>query len=271
MGATNETTFTVTIDPKKVHLPIMELKPKVYKNTPHVTKAEIYRSWGGGGNNKEVLENRELFWKLKKSIDPTVEPAEISRVALVRLVIDHMALSKGKVLQAECGTRWKMHSIHRDYTAWVMGDDGKMVLLDEEQLRQMVKTTKKAEKKGGAGKKEKDPKLCETCGWPAEDLKIPLDKKTATVKVPQQLLNQLGKLNQAQALSENRKIPAALSFSGAMWVVTGSVSRGENCLGVNLWRSFRTTSRITAIASSASSPPEDTKASHAASGRSPWF
>lgn len=137
--------LVVSVDLKKVPgLPVMELEPKVYKNTLHVTKAEIYHSWGGG-NNKDVLKNRELFWALEKAIDPKVAPAEISREALLRVVVDHKALSKGTELQGPKGT-WKVHAIHRDYTAWMVAPDGKMVLVEEPALRELVKASKKAEK-----------------------------------------------------------------------------------------------------------------------------
>jgi ParB/RepB/Spo0J family partition protein len=182
-GSKGHLDLVVSLDPKKAPgVPVMHLEPKTYKNTPHVTKAEIYHSWGGG-NNKDVVKNRELFWALEKAIEPKVQPAEISRVALERLVVDHMALSKGKVLY--CGTYGpvKIHAVHRDYTAWMVTDTGTMVFMEEDNVRSAVKETRKAEKKplkfakpkkGEPGyhthpKRPSGPGVCSKCSCTEDD------------------------------------------------------------------------------------------------------
>lgn len=247
-GQKHHLNMVVSFDPKKVSgVPVMELEPKIYKSTPHVTKAQIYHSWGGS-SNKGVLENRELFWALEKAIDPKVAPAEISREALIRLVIDHVALSRGKELLDKDCLSWKVHTIHRDYTAWMVDPKGKMELVDEEQLRELVKSNKKVEKKKiiktvepkvaafRSGEKKEDLELCDTCGYPAGEPKIPLDKKTVEVKVSQKMLNQLGELCHLQRLMEDKSIPVAIGMSGEHWVVTSTVHMGGNCEEATMWR-----------------------------------
>lgn len=136
--------LSVHIDTKKLaDLPTIELEAKTWKTCPQKTAVTLAGgNWGG--NNKNMLKQRELFWKLEKSIMRDVIPAEIVRVPLERLVIDHVALSRGKELVGPKGT-WTVKTVHRDYTAILVDPKEQLVLVEEDSLREMVKLTKKAE------------------------------------------------------------------------------------------------------------------------------
>jgi ParB family chromosome partitioning protein len=128
-------------------LPRMTAEAKAYQKSDHKTHIDVgIGNWGG--DNKGTLKDREKLWALERLVDPKAEPAEIIRVSLERLVIDHKAISKGTELANKNGT-YKVHAVHRDYTATLTDPAGRTKLFEEDELRGIVKGSKKAAKKGG--------------------------------------------------------------------------------------------------------------------------
>jgi len=108
---------------------------------PFKSEVRIGESNFGGIDNDEVTENRELLWKLEKLMGKR-EPAKIVRVPMDRLVLQHKTLMKGTILEPESGKykgKWSILSVHRDFTANVMGALGKQVFLDEDELRALIR------------------------------------------------------------------------------------------------------------------------------------
>lgn len=144
MGKDKSLAITITVDSKKTNLPILEAGAKEHKTAPGVTGIELAGgNWGG--NNKEVLAQREAFWELEKTIDAKVKPAEIWRIGIDRLVIDHMAISKGKDLVAKMGPM-VVKKVYKDYTAWLVAENKTEIFVEEDELRAIVKLTKKVKK-----------------------------------------------------------------------------------------------------------------------------
>ncbi len=147
-----ELAITIKVDRKKLpKLPSILLTPPDKKKAEH--KTDVTLNVGGfGGNNDETVEHRKLLWEMEKAIDPKVKPAEIVRHELERLVVDHIALSKGKVLETtmDNNTVYEVLAVHRDYTA-VMQDTthDSTRFMEEKEIRAIVKNAKKAAKKGG--------------------------------------------------------------------------------------------------------------------------
>lgn len=152
------------------NMPLMTVEEKNYKGSEHKTHIDVgIGNWGGG--NKETLQCRDQLWALEKLVDSKIEPAKIIRVPLERVVIDHVALSKGKELLTREGT-WTIQAVHRDYTAIVTpAPAGADKLIEEDELRALVKSAKKFGAKAGkksAAKKLKGPThaqgACAVCG-----------------------------------------------------------------------------------------------------------
>lgn len=92
-------------------------------------------------DNKEILKQRSILWDLESAMGKKPK-AEIVRVAMLRLVLEHKALSKGLMLEVEGGKLegpWIIKDIHRDFTAWVTNPKGEKVFLEEDDLRALVK------------------------------------------------------------------------------------------------------------------------------------
>jgi hypothetical protein len=146
-----ELSITIKVDRKKMgKLPNVLLTPPGKKAT-HKTDATLQMT-GWGANNKEILEHRNRLWGLEAAIDNTVSSAEIVHHELERLVVDHVALSKGKELATNNGT-YTVNAVHRDYTAILTHTNGHTQLEEEGTLRNIVKAAKKA----GAGAAKKKP------------------------------------------------------------------------------------------------------------------
>jgi len=97
---------------------------------------------GWGSNNDDIIEERESFWKLETEIDKNVVPAEIIRHPLQSLIVDHKGLKKGtelNVLRGAYEGNWKIIEVHRDYTAYAEDPDGAKELLEEKELRKLIK------------------------------------------------------------------------------------------------------------------------------------
>ena len=143
-GSKDSINVSITVSWKNPLLPMLEAGPKEHKTAPGVTGIELAGgNWGA--NNKEVLAQREAFWKLEKTIDPKVKPAEIWRIGIDRLVIDHMAISKGKELISSVGPM-VVKKVYKDYTAWLVAENKTEVFVEEDELRAIVKLTKKVSK-----------------------------------------------------------------------------------------------------------------------------
>jgi rubrerythrin len=136
-----ELSITIKIDRKKLpKFPNVLLGPPEGKKAKHATDATI-QVGGWGGNNEAVLEHRTRLWDLEKAIDAKTQPAEIVRHELERLVVDHVALSKGKELITPNGTR-TIRAVHRDYTAIIADPTGHTQLYEESEVRNIVKAAK---------------------------------------------------------------------------------------------------------------------------------
>lgn len=144
-------TITVKVDRKKFgKLPNVLLTPPEKKGAKHSTDATLQCGGWGMNANKDILEHRKRLWGLEAAIDNTVSSAEIVHHGLERLVIDHVALSRKKELLTKEGT-WTIQAVHRDYTAIVTpAPAGADRLIEEDELRALVK----AAKKHGAPKKK---------------------------------------------------------------------------------------------------------------------
>jgi ParB family chromosome partitioning protein len=147
-----ELSITFKVDRKKLpKWPTMVLTPPGAKKAKHATDATL-QVGGWGGDNEGVLEHRTRLWDLEKAIDAKVTPAGIARHELERLVVDHIALSKGKVLETtmDNNTVYEVLAVHRDYTA-IMQDTthDATLFMEEKEVRAIVKNAKKAAKKGG--------------------------------------------------------------------------------------------------------------------------
>jgi hypothetical protein len=155
----DEVNITITVDKKKLKLKIPEGNLSVAeaergKEIAHKTDISLQVMGNWGGDNKEVLEHRAYLWGLEKAIDPKAKPAEIVRHAVERLVIDHIALAKGRVLETKMddNTVFEVLAVHQDYTAILQDTThNETRFFTEPELRGVVKAFKKAG--GKAGKK----------------------------------------------------------------------------------------------------------------------
>ena len=147
-----ELSITIKVGRKQFSkLPNVLLSPPEAKKATHKTEVTVLGTqWGG--NNDAVLEHRNRLWDLEDAINSKVDQAEIVHHELERLVVDHVALSKGKELATDNGT-YTVNAVHRDYTAILAHTNGHTQLYDESALRNIVKAAKKA----GAGPAKKKP------------------------------------------------------------------------------------------------------------------
>lgn len=166
--------ITIKVDRKKFgKLPNVLLTPPEKKGAKNVTDVTLQGGGWGTEGNKEVLEHRKRLWALEQAIFPEVKPAGIIHHELERLVVDHVALSKGKVLETNIddNTVFEVLAVHRDYTA-IMKDTthNETRFFEEKEVRTIVKAAKKAGAKAGKKKPaaKKAPKfiegVCAVCG-----------------------------------------------------------------------------------------------------------
>jgi len=150
----DEGQISIALDWKKLglKLPTCRIGEPDEKGAKHKADVglQVFGNYGGG--NKDVLTHRKRLWALEQAIDPKAKPAEIVRHEVQRLVVDHIALGKGKELVTTNGIR-TIQAVHQDYTAIITDPTGHTQLCEEDEVRNIVKAAKKA----GAGAAKKKP------------------------------------------------------------------------------------------------------------------
>lgn len=137
-------TLTVTFSqpPKGVKMPEVFQVCETEKHAPGA-RVDVGYPYYDRHHNKEILEQRELFWKFEKAQGATVQ-AEIARVVQDRIVINHKALRKGVELAVdrEDDQVYVIQQVHRDWTAMVKNPKGDTVFMDRDELKDLVKRSK---------------------------------------------------------------------------------------------------------------------------------